>query len=174
LADFVLVWSGGGQDDLGKSPHFARIANAVYPDHCPGDVTCSAYGFVVSEFERIITSNAFHNPLLQLLHVLCQDDQGTPSPMMETSLLFKLHSHMLRPGVKADPSKFKEVFHSKHGKVRIYKILEVSHHSKAWVERNRHCDSTGWFCPGRYPPGLKQILEKEIDFAQLDHYKDWL
>jgi len=26
----------------------ARIANSVYRDHCPGDVTCRAFGFVVS------------------------------------------------------------------------------------------------------------------------------
>jgi hypothetical protein len=26
----------------------ARIANSVYRDHCPGDVTCAAFGFVVS------------------------------------------------------------------------------------------------------------------------------
>ncbi|KAL3907677.1 MAG: hypothetical protein SGILL_008775, partial [Bacillariaceae sp.] len=41
LADYVLVWGGGGGDDLAKSPHLARIANSVYRDHCPaGDPTC--------------------------------------------------------------------------------------------------------------------------------------
>ena len=49
LADYVLVWGGGGGDDLAKSPHLARIANSVYRDHCPqGDPTCRAFGFVVS------------------------------------------------------------------------------------------------------------------------------
>ena len=48
LADYVLIWGGGGGDDLAKSPHLARIANSVYRDHCPGDVTCRAFGFVVS------------------------------------------------------------------------------------------------------------------------------
>jgi dolichyl-diphosphooligosaccharide--protein glycosyltransferase len=48
LADYVLIWGGGGGDDLAKSPHLARIANSVYRDHCPGDVTCAAFGFVVS------------------------------------------------------------------------------------------------------------------------------
>jgi dolichyl-diphosphooligosaccharide--protein glycosyltransferase len=48
LADYVLIWAGGGGDDLAKSPHLARIANSVYRDHCPGDVTCRAFGFVVS------------------------------------------------------------------------------------------------------------------------------
>lgn len=50
LADYVLIWGGGGGDDLAKSPHLARIANSVYRDHCPGDVTCRAFGFVVSAF----------------------------------------------------------------------------------------------------------------------------
>jgi len=27
LADYVLIWAGGGGDDLAKSPHMARIAN---------------------------------------------------------------------------------------------------------------------------------------------------
>jgi dolichyl-diphosphooligosaccharide--protein glycosyltransferase len=49
LADYVLIWGGGGGDDLAKSPHLARIANSVYRDHCPiGDPTCRAFGFVVS------------------------------------------------------------------------------------------------------------------------------
>ncbi|KAL7478950.1 hypothetical protein ACHAW6_004702 [Cyclotella cf. meneghiniana] len=144
LADYVLVWGGGGGDDLAKSPHLARIANSVYRDHCPGDVTCRAFGFV--------------------------DRQGTPSPMMERSLLYKLHSHRLRPGVEADPTKFQVVFRSKFGKVRIYKILGVSQKSKKWVEKNRECDAGGWFCPGKYPPGLNDILRKKKDFAQLEDF----
>ena len=32
LADYVLLWTGGGGDDLAKSPHLARIANSVYRD----------------------------------------------------------------------------------------------------------------------------------------------
>mmetsp|Transcript_24713 Transcript_24713/g.51515 ORF Transcript_24713/g.51515 Transcript_24713/m.51515 type:complete len:974 (+) Transcript_24713:126-3047(+) len=144
LADYVLIWGGGGGDDLAKSPHLARIANSVYRDHCPGDVTCRAFGFV--------------------------DRQGTPSPMMERSFLYKLHSHKLKPGVQADPEKFQEVFRSKYGKVRIYKILGVSRKSKKWVEENRQCDAGGWFCPGKYPPGLKEILDKKKDFAQLEDF----
>lgn len=45
LADYVLLWTGGGGDDLAKSPHMARIANSVYNDVCPGDPTCSHFGF---------------------------------------------------------------------------------------------------------------------------------
>ncbi|KAL7543759.1 hypothetical protein ACHAXR_013057 [Thalassiosira sp. AJA248-18] len=144
LADYVLIWGGGGGDDLAKSPHLARIANSVYRDHCPGDVTCRAFGFV--------------------------DRKGTPSPMMEKSFLYALHSHRLKPGVVADPNKFEPVFRSKYGKVRIYKLLGVSRQSKKWVEENRECDAGGWFCPGKYPPGLKEILDKKTDFAQLEDF----
>mmetsp|Transcript_13390 Transcript_13390/g.30484 ORF Transcript_13390/g.30484 Transcript_13390/m.30484 type:complete len:952 (-) Transcript_13390:2347-5202(-) len=144
LADYVLIWGGGGGDDLAKSPHLARIANSVYRDHCPGDVTCRAFGFV--------------------------DRQGTPSKMMENSFLYTLHSHKLKAGVVADPDKFKEVFRSKYGKVRIYKLLGVSRQSRSWVENNRECDAGGWFCPGKYPPGLKEILDKKKDFAQLEDF----
>jgi len=54
LADYVLIWGGGGGDDLAKSPHLARIANSVYRTHCPaGDPTCRSFGFVVRWRERL-------------------------------------------------------------------------------------------------------------------------
>ena len=48
LADYILLWTGGGGDDLAKSPHLARIANSVYRDMCPGDPTCSRFAARVS------------------------------------------------------------------------------------------------------------------------------
>jgi len=54
LADYVLVWAGGGGDDVAKSPHLARIANSVYRHMCPGDPTCSRFGVTVS-----VSSNIF-------------------------------------------------------------------------------------------------------------------
>ena len=147
LADYVLVWGGGGGDDLAKSPHLARIANSVYRDHCPDDPTCRAFGFL--------------------------DRQGTPSAMMERSFLYKLHSSKIRPGVEAPADKFKEVYKSKYGKVRIYKLLGVDEESKRWVAdpANRRCDAPGsWFCPGQYPPGLSAFLSKKKDFSQLEDF----
>ena len=47
MADYIMVWAGGGGDDLAKSPHLARIANSVYRDMC-GDPVCSRFGFTVS------------------------------------------------------------------------------------------------------------------------------
>merc|ERR1712118_476206 len=46
LADYVLVWSGGGSDDMAKSPPLARIGNSVFPDVCgDDDPTCNKFGF---------------------------------------------------------------------------------------------------------------------------------
>jgi len=148
LADYVLIWAGGGGDDLAKSPHLARIANSVYRDHCPqGDPTCRAFGFV--------------------------DRQGTASPMMQRSLLYQLHGHQIRPDVSVSEELFTLAYQSKYGKVRIYKIQNVDRNSKEWVQRpeNRVCDVPGsWFCPGQYPPGLSTILGGKQDFAQLEDF----
>ncbi len=61
LADYVLVWAGGGGDDLAKSPHLRRIANSVYRHICPGDPTCRAFGIMVSIFS--FYSRATYHPL---------------------------------------------------------------------------------------------------------------
>lgn len=92
---------------------------------------------------------------------------------MRRSLLYRLHSHKLKPGVEADPDKFDEVFRSKYGRVRIFKILGVSEESKEWVAdpANQICDVPGsWFCPGQYPPGLAKILARKRDFSQLEDF----
>jgi len=144
LADYVLVWAGGGGDDLAKSPHLARIANSIYRTMCPGDPTCRTFGFT---------------------------GQGVPSSMMEASLLYKLHSHRLRPDVEVDKNRFKHVYDSKNGKVRIFKILSVSQDSKKWVENNKVCDVPGgWYCPGQYPPALRKVLKEGRNFAQLEDF----
>lgn len=47
LADYVLVWSGGGGDDLAKSPHMARIGTSVFHDICgTKDPMCHGFGFL--------------------------------------------------------------------------------------------------------------------------------
>lgn len=146
LADYVLIWTGGGGDDLAKSPHMARIGNSVFNDICPGDPTCAQFGFYQG---------------------------GVPTPMMEASLLYKLHSNMMRPGVTVDPDRFREVFRSQYGKVRIYQVLKVSKESKAWVANpaNRICDAPGsWYCVGQYPPALDKLISRRQNFAQLEDF----
>eukprot|EP00554_Chaetoceros_debilis_P004761 CAMPEP_0194095368 /NCGR_PEP_ID=MMETSP0149-20130528/56790_1 /TAXON_ID=122233 /ORGANISM="Chaetoceros debilis, Strain MM31A-1" /LENGTH=962 /DNA_ID=CAMNT_0038781309 /DNA_START=608 /DNA_END=3496 /DNA_ORIENTATION=- len=146
LADYVLVWAGGGGDDLAKSPHLARIANSVYRSMCPDDPVCSQFGMVA---------------------------QGVPSKMMRESLLYKLHSHKIQPGVTTDPNRFREMFTSRYGKCRVFKVLSVSEESKKWVAdpANKDCDvEGGWYCRGQYPPGMQKILKEKKDFSQLEDF----
>lgn len=92
---------------------------------------------------------------------------------MERSLLYKLHSHQRAEGVVANPDLFQEMFTSKYGKVRIFKVLQVSEESKRWVAdpTNLKCDVEGGrFCPGQYPPALVPILNQKRDFAQLEDF----
>ena len=60
LADYMLVWAGGGGDDLAKSPHMARIGNSVFHDIC-SEPTCAEFGFY---------------------------EGGVPTPMMKESILY--------------------------------------------------------------------------------------
>ena len=81
--------------------------------------------------------------------------------MMKESLLYKLHRHEIDEDANLDLSKFEEVYRSKFGKVRIYKILNIDEKSKSWVEdpQNRICDEPGsWLCRGQYPPALNDAL----------------
>jgi len=147
LADYVLVWSGGGGDDLAKMPHIARIANSVYSDVCQGDPLCSQIGYM--------------------------DRQGTPSPFMANTLIYKLHGGGQKPGVTVDPERFENVFNSKFNKVRIWKVLKVDKASKEWAQdpSNRICDPPGsWICKGQYPPSFIKYMEGRKDFAQLEDF----
>lgn len=77
------------------------------------------------------------------------------------------------PGVEVDKNRFKEVYRTKFGKVRIYKIMSVSQESKDWVAdpANRICDAPGsWVCRGQYPPALRKILAEKKDFKQLEDF----
>jgi len=146
LADYVLLWAGGGGDDLAKSPHMARISNSVYDGICPGDPTCRMFGFV--------------------------DNQMTPTPMMSNSMLFRLHNHNVKD-TKADPKLWEDVFRSRFGKVRIFRVRNVDKESKKWVANpeNRICDAPGsWYCTGQYPPKLRKFLKKKKAFQQLEDF----
>jgi dolichyl-diphosphooligosaccharide--protein glycosyltransferase len=146
LADYVLIWAGGGGDDLAKSPHMARIGNSVFDDICPDDPTCQNFGFYQG---------------------------GKPTPMMANSLLYKLHRNRVSPKVTVDPKRFKEVFMSEYGKVRIYEVVGVSKKSKNWSANatNKICDAPGsWYCEGQYPPALAPVLKKRKSFAQLEDF----
>ena len=130
LADYVLVWTGGGSDDMAKSPHLFRIGASI-----------GQKGGTVD--------------MMEIQRKFGVDRQGRPSPMMANSLLFKLVS--FQGGVSEDH--FEEVFTTKYRKVRIYKVVDVDMESRNWLSdpSNRVCDPPGsWQCPGRYPPALKK------------------
>jgi len=147
LADYVLVWAGGGSDDLAKSPHLARIGNSVFPDHCgDDDPRCTKFGFY--------------------------GDQS-PTPMMAKSLLYKLVMHRKAAGVRVNEKLFKEVHTTKYGLMRVFKVMNISDESKAWIAdpANRECDAPGsWYCVGKYPPALEKLIAKRRNFAQLEDF----
>jgi dolichyl-diphosphooligosaccharide--protein glycosyltransferase len=147
MADYVLVWAGGRGDDMGKSPHLARIANSVFPDHCGDkDPKCERFGFYRG---------------------------GQPTPMMEKSLLYKLVKNGIDAQATVDETLFQEVYKSKYGFMRVYAVLNVSKASKTFGadESNRDCDAPGsWYCTGNYPPALKPLIEKRINFKQLEDF----
>lgn len=146
LADYVLIWTGGGGDDLAKSPHMARISNSVYNFICPDDPTCSQFGFE-------------------------NNDRSKPTKMMKKSLIYQMHQHG-QNGVNLDPELFREVFSSKFGKVRIFKVRKRSKKSIEWAAdpANKECDAGGWYCPGNYPPALDFVFEQKKDFQQLEDF----
>lgn len=147
LADYVLVWGGGQRDDLGKSPHLARIGNSVFPDHCgDDDPKCMKFGFYANK---------------------------VPTPMMEKSLLYKLVEHNNKEGVRVNEKLFKHVHTTKHGLLRIYEVQNVSQESKQWIAdpKNRICDAPGsWYCVGQYPPALHKLISKRRNFAQIEDF----
>jgi len=146
LADYVLVWAGGGGDDLAKSPHMARIGNSVYHDICPGDPTCAGFGFYQG---------------------------GHPTPMMEKCLLYRMVNYGQQGVKKLDPSRYTHAFTSKYGKVRIFKVRSVSKKSKDWVAdpANKLCDAPGsWYCVGQYPPAIQWLIAKRKPFKQLEDF----
>ena len=93
--------------------------------------------------------------------------------MMEKCLLYKMVRYG-EPGVPPlDPKKFKHAYTSKYGKIRIFKVMNVSLKSKNWVAdpANRVCDAPGsWYCTGQYPPALKSLIAKRKPFRQLEDF----
>jgi len=79
----------------------------------------------------------------------------------------------IKPGVKLSPKRFTPVYTSRYGKVRIFKIFNISKESKRWVAnpKNRVCDAPGsWYCPGQYPPALKPLIAKRKAFSQREDF----
>jgi len=147
LADYALVWAGGRGDDMAKSPHLARIGNSVFPSHCGDD-----------------------DPLCHKFSVY-QD--GSPTPMMAESFLYKAVNHGMKEGVRLNPKLWREVHTTKYGLLRVYKVMNVSQESKAWCANpaNRVCDAPGsWYCVGQYPPAIGKLIAMRRNFKQLEDF----
>merc|ERR1712176_809193 len=149
LADYVLIMTGGVNDDLGISTHFARIGNSVFPDHCgDDDPGCNKYNFIYGDHDR-------------------------PTPMMKKSLVYNLYMHGSSATAKADPNLFELVWTSSNDQMRFFKVLNVSEESREWVANpeNKICDAPGsWYCGGQYPPGIQSFLAKRKSFAQVEDF----
>jgi dolichyl-diphosphooligosaccharide--protein glycosyltransferase len=146
-ADYVLVWAGGRGDDLAKSPHLARIGNSVFPDHCgDDDPKCTKFGF---------------------------HSNGVPTKMMANSLLYKAVQHNMKDGVSLSRKYFEEVHTTKHGLLRVFKVMNVSQESKDWMAdpANRVCDAPGsWYCVGQFAKALEPLLAKRRSFSQVEDF----
>ena len=140
LADYVLVWAGGGGDDLAKSPHMARIGNSVYSDICPGDPTCSKFGF---------------------------DRNRNPTPMMAASLLYKLHSGTVDKDLfeHVFDSKYGKV-----RIYRVKRVSRKSKTWIASSENRICDAPGSWYCVGQYPPALNNLMAKKQAFTQLEDF----
>jgi len=149
LADYVLIMTGGVNDDLAISTHFARIGNSVFPDHCGDeDPYCQKYTFYGG-------------------------DRHQPSKMMEKSLVYNLYMHGKGGKAGAHPKLFELVWKSPRDELRFFKVLNVSQESKAWVAdpANKLCDAPGsWYCVGQYPPAIENFLAKRNNFAQVEDF----
>jgi dolichyl-diphosphooligosaccharide--protein glycosyltransferase len=146
LADYVLVWSTryGGMmgDDIAKSPHMARISGSVFPEK--------------------INPDAFY-----------MGRDGKPSKMMADSLVYTLVTHKMDPNTPDMPAgTYEEAYSTKHRMVRIYKVLNVSGESKAYVAEGRGKKAYLESKPSTmaYPPALRSILKEQKAFRQLEDF----
>merc|ERR1712096_153693 len=92
---------------------------------------------------------------------------------MAKSLLYKLVQNNLKQSVKVNPKYFQEVHTTRNGLMRVYKVMNVSEESKAWIAdpANRECDAPGsWYCIGKYPPALEKLIAKRRSFSQLEDF----
>ncbi len=158
-------------------PHVARIASSVYDGICPGGKR--------PKKKKKNLSTSFPNLISPLLFCLClfldpicrafsfdPRGQSSPHPSVQKSLLFNLVMHNRHKDAKLDERYFKEVFSSKYGLLRVYKIEDVDLSTKQWLAdpKNRLCDRPGsWYCPGQYPPSIQKPppTHKAIDYDKV-------
>ncbi|CAK9079975.1 unnamed protein product [Durusdinium trenchii] len=142
LADYVLVWSGGGgKDDVGKSKHMARIANSVYRGHCNED-DCDQYGIF---------------------------PDGKPSKMMEASLVYRLCG---RGSLDERLFREVYVSHHRRVRVAQVLDVSASSRRWAASAEAKRCDAPGsWYCPGSYSRGLQELFDPNATHQEALDYQ---
>jgi len=137
LADYVLVWTtrwGGMAGD--------DIAKSPHMARIGSSV-----------YEDIDFRSFWYN-----------QQSGEVSPMMEESLLWRLHHFRLHPSVPT-LTYYQEAHTTKHNMVRIYKIQNRSRESKEFCR-----EALEWARVhgggGKYPPALEGLLEQRRDFTR--------
>jgi len=134
LADYVLIWT-------------TRYAGMYSDDLAKSPHMARIAGSVYSD----VDPKSFY-----------LDQQGNPSPMMNESVLWRMHGFRYDHRVKP-LNLFEEAYTSTHKMVRIFKVRDVSHESKQW-RANRGIECSHEEC---YPPALSLILQQKKSFKQL-------
>ena len=118
----------------------ARIGNSVYSDICPGDPTCSKFGF---------------------------DRNRKPTPMMAASLLYKLHHGSADRNLfeHVFDSKYGKV-----KIYRVKRVSRKSKKWIAASENKICDAPGSWYCVGQYPPALDKLMAKKEAFTQLEDF----
>ena len=114
--------------------------NSVYSDICPGDPTCSKFGF---------------------------DRNRKPTPMMAASLLYKLHSGTQDNNLfeKVFTSKYGKVLI-----YRVKRVSRKSKKWISSPENLICDAPGSWYCVGQYPPALNKLMKQKQAFTQLEDF----
>mmetsp|Transcript_82739 Transcript_82739/g.145922 ORF Transcript_82739/g.145922 Transcript_82739/m.145922 type:complete len:878 (-) Transcript_82739:914-3547(-) len=126
LADYVLVWTTRFMGMYGDD-----LAKSPHMARISGSVypDIDASAFWIDQYEMA-------------------------SPMMQESVLYRLHHYRLSPELNIKLKYFEEAYTTKHHMVRIYKVKDVDQKSKNYPKR-------------RYPPALKKTLAMAKDFSEV-------
>ena len=133
LADYILVWTGGGSDDLGKSGHMARIATSVFGGHC-AESDCNAFGVYGN-------GHSDGDGIASLIYRLCGSSFGGPEELFREVYVSS---------------------HGKVRVVQVLGVDDASRRWAADHRRDHfECDAHGtWgYCSSRYPPQLQRARD---------------
>jgi len=137
LADYVLVWAGGGAHHLfvQKNATLAficfrirllRQAGTISPNPRIWLALQTAFSLMFAPATPLALNLDSTEVKLDIelasgdeeIHACWCFAGGMPTPMMEESLLYALTQYGIKPGVELDSSRYKHVYTSKYGKCR--------------------------------------------------------